>query len=115
MQVAQAQCVADAGPDTLVCAGQPVVLGGPGGPGLTYVWSPAGGLNDSTLANPTATPGTTTTYVLTVTGGGAGCPAVDSVTVSVNPLPEVPSVYNLALPGSTARHIPQVRYRQLYP
>lgn len=65
-----------------------VVTGAPGP--FTYLWSPSQGLDDETLANPCANPGTTTTYSLQV-GSSDGCfnlPDTSSaVVVSVNPSP----------------------------
>ncbi|MBK8615430.1 MAG: hypothetical protein IPN85_18685 [Flavobacteriales bacterium] len=59
----------DAGADQSICAGQQVLLGGAptSVPGSSYAWTPSTGLDDATLANPTATPGATTLYTLTVT------------------------------------------------
>lgn len=54
--------------------------------GQAYSWSPVKGLNNTTLSNPIASPDSTTTYTLTVTG--SGCPAItDQVTVTVHQLP----------------------------
>jgi len=59
-----------AGTDTTVCKGQPVQLQAT--PGLTtYAWSPTAGLSDPSIANPVATPVTTTTYTLSGTNFGA--------------------------------------------
>ncbi|MBL4586413.1 MAG: gliding motility-associated C-terminal domain-containing protein, partial [Flavobacteriales bacterium] len=55
---------ATAGPDTTICLGESANLIATGG--TTYSWDPAAGLNDPTIANPTATPLTTTTYTVTV-------------------------------------------------
>jgi hypothetical protein len=56
--------------------------------GNTYTWSPAAGLSNPTIANPTANPATTTIY--TVTGTNAnGCTGTATVTVTVNPTPNV--------------------------
>ncbi len=50
--------------------------------GVSYLWSPPGGLNDSSLPQPTAKPTITTEYILTATI--AGCPPkIDSVKVTV--------------------------------
>lgn len=56
--------VAVAGPDTTICFGQSAQLFAGGG--QTYIWSPAAGLNNTTIPNPIATPLTTTTYTVTV-------------------------------------------------
>ncbi|MEL7064068.1 MAG: hypothetical protein AAFP00_10055, partial [Bacteroidota bacterium] len=91
---AQAQsCVADAGPDITICAGDSVQLGTAQIPGLGYIWT--NDVNSDSLldAQPTVTPNTTTTYYLFVDGSGPNCPARDTVVVSVNSLPTVPSIY----------------------
>lgn len=50
--------------------------------GVSYSWAPAGGLNDSSLPRPTASPLITTVYTLTATI--AGCPPkTDTVLVTV--------------------------------
>ncbi|HYV91973.1 MAG TPA: gliding motility-associated C-terminal domain-containing protein [Chitinophagales bacterium] len=72
--------VIDAGNDTLIVAGQCVVLNGTGA--QSYVWSPSTYLNDSSIANPTACPDQDITYYLTgITA--EGCIATDSVTIRV--------------------------------
>jgi hypothetical protein len=54
---------------------------GSGGTGaLTYSWSPSTGLSSTTVANPTATPASTTTYTVTVTDAN-NCSATDQITV----------------------------------
>ncbi|TNE67507.1 MAG: hypothetical protein EP344_02005, partial [Bacteroidetes bacterium] len=80
---------ANAGPNRTICPGAYTVIGGTptgsGTPTLSYAWSPAVGLNSTTLANPTASVGgTPRTYTVTVTSS-AGCTATSSVTVSAHP------------------------------
>ncbi|MBN4061812.1 gliding motility-associated C-terminal domain-containing protein [Bacteroidales bacterium AH-315-I05] len=77
--------IANAGPDTTICVGGNVTLGGsPTGPvNSTTSWSPATGLDNPASPNPNASPTTTTTYVVTVTDL-AGCTATDTVTVFIN-------------------------------
>ncbi|MCE2773037.1 MAG: gliding motility-associated C-terminal domain-containing protein, partial [Bacteroidetes bacterium] len=59
-----------------------IASGGDGGP-YTYSWSPSTGLNNAAIANPTASPTVTTTYVLTVSDQ-CGSPVVsDSIVVTV--------------------------------
>jgi PKD repeat protein len=77
--------VANAGSDVAICDGSSTALSGNGG--STYSWSPAAGLNSTTVSNPVATPTVTTTYTLTISSGG--CNASDNVVVTVNPLPTV--------------------------
>ncbi|MFT3679576.1 MAG: sugar-binding protein [Ferruginibacter sp.] len=50
--------------DTSICQGSAVQLSASGGTG-GYIWSPATGLNNPNIANPVATPTTTTTYTVT--------------------------------------------------
>ena len=76
-----------------VCSGIPASLGAAAGPNLTYSWSPATGLNNALISNPTATltnPGPanlTSTYTLTTTDNLTGCSSTGQVTVTVKPLP----------------------------
>ncbi len=78
--------VANAGNDQSFCEGSSVGLSATGGG--TYLWSPSAGLSDPGIYNPTANPTVSTVYVLTVTDG-AGCTDVDSILITVNPLPVV--------------------------
>lgn len=54
-----------------------------GTPPYSYAWMPVGSLDDATIANPTASPVTTTTYNVVVTDA-SGATAAGSVTVDVN-------------------------------
>ncbi len=60
----------------------------------SYVWSPATGLNNAHVANPVATPQTTTAY--TVTGTKNGCTSTAIVTVRVEPAPPAGSAFTWA-------------------
>jgi hypothetical protein len=51
--------------------------------GFTYSWSPATGLSNASVSNPTANPSVTTTYTVTKTNTSTGCKATDEVTVTV--------------------------------
>ena len=57
--------------DTAVCAGASVQIGllPVPSPNVTYAWSPATGLSNPNVANPIATPATTTTYTLLISDG----------------------------------------------
>ncbi len=50
---------------------------------FTYSWSPAGTLNNASIANPIATPTETTEYEVTVTAGN-GCTATGTATVTID-------------------------------
>jgi gliding motility-associated-like protein len=69
-----------------ICIGESAQLGVSSG--NTFAWSPATGLNNPTIANPIATPSTTTTYIVTVSNNGL-CASTDTVTIVVNPIPNV--------------------------
>ncbi|MFN3939162.1 MAG: gliding motility-associated C-terminal domain-containing protein [Chitinophagales bacterium] len=81
--------LADAGADASICIGSSTTLNGYGGPAENqYVWTPATGLSDPNIANPVASPTSTTAYLLT-TYDTLGCPATDAVLITVNPLPNI--------------------------
>lgn len=69
-----------------ICLGESIQLTATGG--VTYNWySPFSTFNDSTLANPIATPTQTTTYIVTIKNA-LGCVKTEHVKVWVNFLPK---------------------------
>ena len=52
-------------------------------PNLTYSWSPGTNLSSTVIANPTASPTTSTTYTLTVVAPNTGCNALIDKVVNV--------------------------------
>jgi len=92
--------VASAGTPKTVGTGYPATIGGSptasGGNGVyTYLWDPATGLSDATVANPIASPTSTTTYTVTVSGTDSTGPvqATSSVLVTFTvPNPNLVSV-----------------------
>jgi gliding motility-associated-like protein len=86
---------AEAGQDVTVCQYTPIVLQGNGGG--TYLWSPATDLSDVNIASPISTPSDTITYYLTVTIGN--CVDVDSVLVTVLPVPQVDAGADIVIPS----------------
>jgi gliding motility-associated-like protein len=72
---------ADAGRDSVSCNHMPVQIGAPAKLGIRYKWTPAAGLSNPDIANPIATPDTTTTYVLTARSNGGGCLHTDTVII----------------------------------
>ncbi len=80
----------EAGADTTICPGDTVTIGGnpsADGASTTYLWSPAGLLDDATLANPQAFPTTTTMFYLSTNNDT--CNGLDSVLVTVRTPPAV--------------------------
>ncbi|MFC4262540.1 gliding motility-associated C-terminal domain-containing protein [Ferruginibacter yonginensis] len=75
--------VVDAGNTINILQGSSAVLQATA-PAGTYLWTPATGLSATNILNPTASPGSTTTYTLKVTSP-QGCTATDDVTVNVLP------------------------------
>lgn len=69
---------------TTVCQGETVALNASGG--STYKWTPAAGLSDANVANPSFTATETVKYLVTV-GNTSGCTDTTSITVSVNKTP----------------------------
>lgn len=72
------------GNDTTICTNDAVVLQ-LNSDALHYLWTPATGLNDPTLKNPTATPLVQTTYH--VVGNIGKCIAEDDITITPVPYP----------------------------
>ncbi len=76
--------IVDAGPDTSMCGGESVTLGASGG--VSYAWNPTTDLSDPNIANPSASPPTTTQYTVTVVDSN-GCINSDVMTLTINPSP----------------------------
>lgn len=72
---------ASGGLDQVICKGENVGLNAMGG--TTYLWSPSNGLNNVTIANPVASPESTTLYSVLITDAN-GCTMTDEVLVTVN-------------------------------
>ncbi len=96
------------------CLEEPVPLSAdviPSGPGYTYLWSPAAGLNDPTIADPLATFATPGSHLLVVNVTNAdGCAHADTVIVEIQPgyVPEFTATQDdLQVPcgGSTQFHV----------
>ncbi len=80
----------DAGRDTTTCVGVPYTFPTtitPANQVYTYTWTPATGLNNATILQPTAlaTAVGTTTYIISANAGAAGCIGYDTVTLRVIP------------------------------
>lgn len=77
---------ADAGTDQELCEGNSAQLQASGGD--SYDWTPGSSLDDSTVADPLASPDDSTQYVVTVTDSN-GCSDRDTTPVHVKPSPTV--------------------------
>jgi gliding motility-associated-like protein len=77
---------------TVLEGGSRVITATATGNGLTYEWSPATGLNDATIANPTVAGIRDITYRVTVTND-KGCKQFADVTVTVLKIPQIPNAF----------------------
>ncbi len=75
-----------ASPDAMICNSEMMQLNATGG--NNYQWSPPTGLDNTGIANPTASPVITTTYIVTSTDGVCFT-STDSVIITVNQIPEI--------------------------
>jgi hypothetical protein len=76
-----------------ICAGESsqLMAYAVGGSGVyTYSWMPTTGLNNPNIANPIASPETTTTYYVVVDDGEST--VTDNKTLNVDPVPETPTI-----------------------
>jgi gliding motility-associated-like protein len=83
--------------NTAICEGGFVNISPAISPNTSFKWIPTTGLNDSTILTPQALPGTTTQYKLLVTDTNAGCTAVDSFVLTVNPKPVITGLSNKSI------------------
>lgn len=82
---------ANAGQDQTMCEGDQASLQATGG--TSYAWTPAGSLSNALVANPTASPISTTTYTVTVTDAN-NCTDTDDLTINVVPAPTLDAGQN---------------------
>ncbi len=79
--------IANAGVDKSVCYGSFVTIGTAAQTGFTYSWSSSPSGYSSTTANPSILALQTTSYILQKTITSSSCSDLDTVVVTVNPLP----------------------------
>lgn len=73
--------------------------------GLTYSWTPSGGLSSTTSANPTAVVGGNTTYNVTMSLPSSGCSdANNSITISLAP-PNTPQICMVTVDSASTHNI----------
>lgn len=82
--------VSTAGPDVTICTGGVANLGAVATVGMTYSWSPATGLSNAAIADPTVTltnggsAPILTSYTVTTTNAATGCTSTDVVVVTTD-------------------------------
>ena len=89
----------------IVCEGQALLNASPyySGTGkLKYQWTPATGLNNDTIQNPTATILNTITYTVTVTSPN-GCTASNTVNITISPLTFTSGAINMIVCGGSVQ------------
>lgn len=88
-------------PDDSICPGLAATLTvSPNGAGYSYVWTPATGLNNASVFNPSASPVLNTTYSVTLIDSN-GCQTHDSVSLTVLPKPAAGFSYTAVCHGNT--------------
>ncbi|MFT3704106.1 MAG: PKD domain-containing protein [Agriterribacter sp.] len=86
---------AEAGADISICGGETKQIGATPATGITYQWTPATGISNTAIANPTITlqyngAANDTTYKFYVTAGqGPECSSVDSILITVRKNPDI--------------------------
>ena len=92
------EIILDCGPDPAqICDGESITLTANVSGGISpysFIWYPAGGLDNPMSQNPNASPTSSQWYYCTVTDN-AGCDATDSVYVEVLPLPTAPVLISI--------------------
>lgn len=89
------QLTSNAGVDSTICSGTSIVIGTTATAGATYAWTPSTGLSNSSIAQPTASPLTNTSYLVTITGSNGCQTEADTVAISVLQSPSI------SLPANT--------------
>lgn len=85
--------LSDAGPNKSYCTGASTQIGAPNNPDFVYSWTPATGLNQTNISNPTVTLTNTTSSPITqqyivqtyLAANLGACPTYDTVLVTINP------------------------------
>ena len=104
---------ADAGPDRVVLEGGFVTLVGAGtGPNLSYLWTPATGLNNPAIAKPASSPTDDITYTFRVTTSD-GCTDTDQVFVKLLKTPIIPNTFSPNRDGIHDKW--EINYLESYP
>jgi len=78
-------------PDVSICENASTSLSASGG--TSYQWTPVNGLSNANISNPVASPASSSTYTVLVTDVN-GCQNTDSVSITVNSLPNITASAN---------------------
>lgn len=84
--------------DKTITQGEHVQLCADGGENATYEWFPDESLDNSSIADPIATPDETTTYYVTIVTD-EGCQQIENLTVTVESIPTIAFIPNLFSPN----------------
>ncbi|OFY17810.1 MAG: hypothetical protein A2X02_00585 [Bacteroidetes bacterium GWF2_29_10] len=83
--------------DTAICFGSSFIINvKDSARGDIFVWTPIDSLSNASIINPIARPALTTKYFLNLTDTN-GCSAIDSINVTVNPLPIVDAMQDMTI------------------
>jgi gliding motility-associated-like protein len=103
----------DAGPDLFILEGGSATINAKAsGNGLSFLWTPATYLSNTSILNPMVVPLADKRYKLTVTAEG-GCTASDEVFVKVLVAPEVPGAFSPNKDGINDTW--NIQYLETYP
>ncbi len=91
------------GPNSTICVGNSLKIGGTAVTGNSYSWTGTGGFT-STVSNPTVSPSSTSTYTLTESVSGS-CTTTKSVKITVNPVPVANAGSSSSICASTSGSI----------
>ena len=97
--------IVDASSDKTICNGSSTTIGSTALASTTYTWTASTGATPSSVANPTVSPTTTTTYIVTATSTAGGCASKDTVVVTVNPLPTITFTNPSVCRGTTTTNL----------
>lgn len=81
---------ASAGADKALCVGSQTAIGSTGSNLYTYTWSPATGLSNAYISNPTTS--SSGTYTLSVNNPANGCSNTDAVVITSLSIPQTPTI-----------------------
>jgi PKD repeat protein len=95
-------------PNQAICIGESAQLNAYGG--TQYTWSPTTGLNNANIANPIATPTTTTTYRVRINYANR-CTKDTTVTITIKPLPSAD--FNFAVSTTCASDRQSISFTNL--